>query len=387
MREITDPQLLALLESGDLPEHPMARYGPAVRHVESRGNPNATSPAGAMGADQFMPATARAMGLSDPRDPVMSGVARDLLLAENYDRFKDPAKALAAYNAGPTVVASGRPLPKETQDYVPKVLSVMGIRSAQAAEQPAMREVTDPELIARLEGSAKPVTLSSTVAKQATGAPKESATAKAAREEFESMPFYQQALVGAGKSVADLGRTVGLLPKGDKEIDDQISGWGTAGNIAGEIALTALPGGAAYKVAGKVLPKAAGMVSRSVVGGGAAGATAEAMMGRDAAEGAGVGAVLGPVGYYGAKGANAVVNELLRMKGGARGRAVESTQDMFKKGDRLDQAIKDLENTTPIIAGERPTAGLAATAATPELAVMEAGARSRQNANLFTQAD
>jgi hypothetical protein len=129
------------------------------------------------------------------------------------------------------------------------------------------------------------------------------------------------------------------------------------------------------------------MLPRAIVGGGAAGATSEAMMGRDATEGAGVGAVLGPVGYYGAKGANAVVNELLRMKGGARGRAVESTQDMFKKGDRLEQTIKDLENTTPIVAGERPTAGLAATAATPELAVLEAGARSRQNANLFTQAD
>jgi len=39
----------------------------AVKHVESRGNPNAVSPAGAVGPYQFMPATARRFGLSDPR--------------------------------------------------------------------------------------------------------------------------------------------------------------------------------------------------------------------------------------------------------------------------------------------------------------------------------
>ena len=146
MREITDPNVIASIERGYV-EHPMAAYGSAVRHVESRGNPNAVSPAGAIGADQFMPETAKAMGLADPRDPVMSGVARDLLLAENYARFNDPVKALQAYNAGPGAVASGRPLPKETQDYVPKVLAAMGGQSG-------AKEITDPEIIARLEGRA-----------------------------------------------------------------------------------------------------------------------------------------------------------------------------------------------------------------------------------------
>lgn len=387
MREITDPNVIASIERGYV-EHPMAAYGPAVRHVESRGNPNATSPKGAMGADQFMPETAKAMGLADPRDPVMSGVARDLLLAENYARFNDPVKALQAYNAGPGAVASGRPLPKETQDYVPKVLAAMGGQSG-------AKEITDPEIIARLEGRAptpKEQPKQSPLQQAKAAATGKSAARQAAEAELEAMPWYQKMLVGGGKAVADLGRTFGLLPEGDKDIDAALldTGAGMAGNIVGEIALTAAPGTAAFKAATTAARlnnavKLAPRIVKNVVGGAAAGATGETLMNRDPVTGATYGAALGPAFMVAGKAGNELIKEVQRIRGGATGRAVEDLRKVF--GDRTQAAIDALRNTRPIVPGEQVTAGQAATAHLPELSVLEAGARTRPQAHLFEQAD
>lgn len=100
-----------------------------VRQIqqESGFNPNAVSPAGAVGIAQFMPATAAGMGVN-PYDPeqALKGAAR--LMANLASQFGgDYAKALAAYNAGPGMVQSavaqggGNWLaytPFETQNYV-----------------------------------------------------------------------------------------------------------------------------------------------------------------------------------------------------------------------------------------------------------------------------
>jgi len=94
--------------------------------VESAGNPRAVSRAGAMGLMQVMPATwaglraAHGLGSDpfDPRDNILVGTA---YLRAMYDRFGSPG-FLAAYNAGPgryaEHLATGRPLPRETRDYV-----------------------------------------------------------------------------------------------------------------------------------------------------------------------------------------------------------------------------------------------------------------------------
>ncbi|MFN3263209.1 MAG: lytic transglycosylase domain-containing protein [Pikeienuella sp.] len=98
----------------------------AVVAVESAGDPRAVSRAGAMGLMQVMPATwaelRAAHGLGDdpfdPRDNVLAGAA---YLREMLDWFGSPG-FLAAYNAGPTRyaehLATGRPLPRETRDYL-----------------------------------------------------------------------------------------------------------------------------------------------------------------------------------------------------------------------------------------------------------------------------
>ena len=48
----------------------------AVVHVESGGNPQAVSPAGAQGLTQLIPATAQRFGVQDPFDPAQSPTAR-----------------------------------------------------------------------------------------------------------------------------------------------------------------------------------------------------------------------------------------------------------------------------------------------------------------------
>jgi soluble lytic murein transglycosylase-like protein len=98
----------------------------AVVHVESGGNPQAVSPAGAQGLTQLIPATAQRFGVNDPFDPAQSldGAAR--YLRGLLGQFEgDVSKALAAYNAGEGNVKKygGIPPFAETQAYVPAVLA------------------------------------------------------------------------------------------------------------------------------------------------------------------------------------------------------------------------------------------------------------------------
>lgn len=96
----------------------------AVIHAESGFNARARSPKGAIGLMQLMPATARQLGVTDPRQPRenIHGGAR--YLAEMLARFRnDITLATAAYNAGPQAVQkyAGVPPYAETQVYVQRV--------------------------------------------------------------------------------------------------------------------------------------------------------------------------------------------------------------------------------------------------------------------------
>jgi hypothetical protein len=87
-----------------------------------------TSPAGAVGLMQVMPATGAMYGL-DPtqyRQNIQAGVRH---LKDNYERFGAiPALTFAAYNAGPGAVQEHRGIPPytETQGYVQRALAYLG---------------------------------------------------------------------------------------------------------------------------------------------------------------------------------------------------------------------------------------------------------------------
>lgn len=100
-----------------------------------------TSPAGAMGLMQLMPATweeirsRHGLGLDphQPRDNILAGTA---YLRQMYDRFGYPG-LFAAYNAGPGAyarhLATGAPLPCETRAYLDRVVGP-GAASREAGE-------------------------------------------------------------------------------------------------------------------------------------------------------------------------------------------------------------------------------------------------------------
>lgn len=95
--------------------------------AESGFDPNAVSPAGAAGIAQFMPATAREWGLRNRFDPVASIAAQARFMGAMLRQFRSVPLALAAYNAGPGVVASCHCVPPypETQAYVARILALM----------------------------------------------------------------------------------------------------------------------------------------------------------------------------------------------------------------------------------------------------------------------
>ena len=97
----------------------------AMAFRESAFNPNAVSSRGAQGLMQLMPKTARSLGVRDafdPRDNIFGGTR---YLKTLLDRFHGNVDlTLAAYNAGPELVAKVGPRPnREAIDYVAAVKS------------------------------------------------------------------------------------------------------------------------------------------------------------------------------------------------------------------------------------------------------------------------
>jgi hypothetical protein len=134
----------------------------AVMHRESGGRSTVkgkpiTSPAGAVGLMQVMPATYAELrdrhGLgptpTDPRDNIMAGTA---YLREMYDQFGSPG-FLAAYNCGPacySAVQAGRQrLPKETRQYIAALAPVVAKTAprgtgGEPAVEPVMVAAAEP---------------------------------------------------------------------------------------------------------------------------------------------------------------------------------------------------------------------------------------------------
>jgi soluble lytic murein transglycosylase-like protein len=127
-----------------LPDWVPARYEPAINRAaqrwsvsavmlaaqlfaESGFRPDVVNSAGAQGIAQFMPGTARAMGLRDPLDPDQAIDAQAHFMRDLLRQFGAVPLALAAYNAGPARVQACGCVPpiEETRGYVARILGLM----------------------------------------------------------------------------------------------------------------------------------------------------------------------------------------------------------------------------------------------------------------------
>lgn len=96
----------------------------AMVHTESDFRPKLVSNKSAQGLMQIVPDTARILGVANPFDPEQNIAAGTKYFRHLLVRFKGNERiALAAYNAGPTIVArhGGIPPFPETQAYIEKV--------------------------------------------------------------------------------------------------------------------------------------------------------------------------------------------------------------------------------------------------------------------------
>ncbi len=235
-------------------------------YQESRFNPNAKSPVGAEGIGQLMPTTI--IDAETRRDPFKNVAASLAYYAEQKKLFGTDAQALAAYNAGPSRVArsqlSGKPLPKETQLYVPEILE----RAAAAGQQlripqgPATTTAlpSDPlnslpafDLLERIKGPLStdtrtsvanqliPISYSLPDKKQPTTRPKLGQTAQA----------FQQLGIFAGSSLGTAVGTRGANANSGAQLGSSLGS--TAGTIAGS-KLGETVGAAFGSAAGSVVP-------------------------------------------------------------------------------------------------------------------------------------
>lgn len=97
----------------------------AVIHAESRFDPLAVSPKGAIGLMQLRPVTAKELGIKDPFNPKHNIDGGVRYLKDLLDTFEGDQKlALAAYNAGPTQVHRHKGVPpfKDTKKYIKQVI-------------------------------------------------------------------------------------------------------------------------------------------------------------------------------------------------------------------------------------------------------------------------
>lgn len=116
-------------QAGGIPDGMLARllwqesrYRPEIIDGRKR------SPVGALGIAQFMPATAREMGI-DPLEPFQAIAAAGRYLSSLYRQTGSWSEALAAYNWGiGNVKRKGlAAAPKETRNYFGQILADLGM--------------------------------------------------------------------------------------------------------------------------------------------------------------------------------------------------------------------------------------------------------------------
>lgn len=95
----------------------------AVAYEESRYNPSATSPVGAMGLMQIMPVVAETYKVEDPYHPLQNALAGAKLLKSYFrQNHRSWPKTFASYNWGLRNVRENPKWPTNTRRYVSNII-------------------------------------------------------------------------------------------------------------------------------------------------------------------------------------------------------------------------------------------------------------------------
>lgn len=128
----------------------------SIAQLESQFRPGVTSPKGAIGVMQLMPATAKSLDVTNPYDPVENIRGGVRYLRDLAGLFPGrPDLQAAAYQAGPGRIQRAQtPINASdgnltNQGYVTKALSLMSPRSAEAAER-------KPDILSLFESAPQP---------------------------------------------------------------------------------------------------------------------------------------------------------------------------------------------------------------------------------------
>lgn len=303
---------------------------------ESRGRPDALSPAGAMGLMQIMPATARNPGfglqpLNDPWNPQANEQFGRAYMDKMLERYGgDQTRALVAYNwgAGNADKWDGRAesLPAETRNYVNQILGDAGrnvqVASAGDFDPVAAGAIPVEDEFDPIKAGAVPV--------EETTAPEQKPGASFGQKVGAVVDSVGQALTFNTSDEIEAGLSTGFGFLGDydkqleavrgrmRENEQAAPGYYLAGSLGGAVA-----GGAGLVKAGaSLLPRLANAGLKARIAGGAAeGAAYGAAYGAGGAEGDAMdrakGAISGATLGGGIGGAIPVVGTAARGVGGA----------------------------------------------------------------------
>ena len=125
--DLSRAQILKLINSAASSHNVDPALVRAVVSVESGFNHRAVAPDGGRGLMQLMPKTANWLGAKDAMDPVQNLQAGTRYLKFLLEKFNNRLElAIAAYNAGPGVVAEYNDIPPypQTRQYVRKVMAL-----------------------------------------------------------------------------------------------------------------------------------------------------------------------------------------------------------------------------------------------------------------------
>jgi hypothetical protein len=255
----------------------------AVWSAESSRGQNMKSPKGAQGHFQFMPATARQYGLTDPNNLPQSATAAAQMLSDMVQQTGSVPKALAAYNWGiGNVQRKGMDAaPAETRNYIQKVTANMSQQEPQDDAWAALRSkhsqlaaqapAEDDEWSALRQKYSMPAPQQGEPGQSAPTSQSLQLAPVDAQQDQNTPPdrlagrnWLEKGALGAGKAVADLMEGVGLrsvlwpngwqrAPGADSDLMSDPAG--IVGNIGGQVGLAYL-GGRGLQAGGKAIQAA-----------------------------------------------------------------------------------------------------------------------------------